>query len=140
MQAWNNKSMNNTLSSQEILDRVPVWDALADFWLDTELVEFQLDLIARVIAASPYSIQEVRAIHFFEVAPAVSANFSSIAGEWAGFDSEWLRERCKRFAELRQSPWFRARIFLRVPCFWFFTVRYWRQIIPRVRLLRDIQD
>ena len=113
---------------------------LADFWLDTELAEFQFDHIARVIAASPYSIKEVRAIHNFEVAPAVSANLASVAGEWAGFDSEWLKGRCERFHVRRQSPWFRAKVWLQLPIFWFFTARYRLQVIPRVQALRNVQS
>ncbi|MBS0372283.1 MAG: hypothetical protein JSS57_24130 [Proteobacteria bacterium] len=128
--------MSAQLSSQQLSERLPVWEALADFWLDTDLVDFQFEHIARVIAASPYSISEVQAIHNFEVAPAVSSNLGSIAGEWAGFDSEWLRERCETFAAKRQSPWFRARMLLQLPFIWFFTARYWRQVIPRVLSLR----
>jgi hypothetical protein len=131
------KYMSAPLSPQDLLTRAPVWEALADFWLDTELVDFQFDHIACVLASSPYSIEEVRAIHNYEVAPAVSANLASIAGEWAGFDSDWLNARCKRFASRRQSFWFRARIWLQLPFIWFFTARHWRQVIPRVQSLRS---
>ncbi len=131
------KYMSAPLSPQDLLTRAPVWEALADFWLDTELEDFQFDHIARVLASSPYSIEEVRAIHNYEVAPAVSANLASIAGEWAGFDSDWLNARCRRFASRRQSIWFRARIWLQLPFMWFFTARHWRQVIPRVQSLRS---
>lgn len=129
--------MKETLSSQELQSRAPVWEALADFWLDTELVDFQFDHIARVISASPYSIAEVRAIHDYEVAPAVSGNLASVAGEWAGFDTEWLIAECMKYAARRHSPWFRARIWLQRPLLQSFTERYWQQIILRVRALRS---
>lgn len=129
-------NLDSALSSQELLARIPVWEALADFWLDTDLVDFQFNHIARVIASSPYSIQEMRAIHDYEVAPAVSANLASMAGEWAGFDGEWLRQRCKKFAERRHSLWFRARMLLQLPFIRFFAERYWRQVVPRVLALR----
>lgn len=127
------------LSDQELLSRIPVWEALADFWLDTELVDFQFDHIARVIAASPYSIPEIQAIHSYEVAPAVSANLASMAGEWAGFDSEWLQERCKKFAARRQSHLFRASIWMQRPFILFYTANYWHQVLPRVEALRNSQ-
>jgi len=127
------------LTDQELLSRIPVWEVLADFWLDTELVDFQFDHIARVIAASPYSIPEIQAIHSYEVVPAVSANLAGIAGEWVGFDSEWLKERCKKFAARRQSHLFRAKIWMQRPFIWFFTARHWRQVLPRVDALRDPQ-
>jgi hypothetical protein len=128
--------MSATLSPQELQSRAPVWEALADFWLDTELVDFQFDHIARVISVSSYSIAEVRAIHDYEVAPAVSANLASMAGEWAGFDTEWLNAKCREYALLRHSRWFRARIWLQRPLFEFYTARYWQQVIPRIRTLR----
>ncbi len=124
-------------SSQELLSRIPVWEALSEFWLDTELDAFQFDCIARVLAASPYSIEELRKIHDYEVAPAVSANLAGVAGEWAGFDSQWLSERCAKFRLRRNSPFFRARIRLQTPFFRFFTARYWREVAPRVLSLRN---
>lgn len=128
--------MSSALPSFDLQSRLPVWEALADFWLDTELVDFHFDYIARVIAASPYGIAEVRAIHDYEVAPAVSANLAGVAGEWAGFDSEWLNARCQACAARCHSRLYRAPIWLQSPLFWLMTARYWRQIIPRVRALR----
>lgn len=129
--------MEKSLSSQELQSRAPVWEALADFWLDTELVDFEFEHIARVIAESPYSMDEVRDIHDYEVAPAVSANLASVAGEWAGFYSEWLISECRKYAARRHSPWFRARIWLQRPLLRSYTARYWQQIIPRVCALRS---
>lgn len=128
--------MSAALTTDDLLLRAPVWEALSDFWLDTELQDFQVDRIARVIAASPYSIEEVIAIHNYEVAPAVSANLINIAGEWSGFDSEWLNARCRHFASRRQSIWFKSRIALQLPFQWIFTVRLWSQLIPRVQSIR----
>jgi hypothetical protein len=39
---------------------------------------------------SGYKIEELREIYLFEVAPVLFPNLLSIAGEWAGFDEEWL--------------------------------------------------
>jgi hypothetical protein len=125
-----------TPSSRELRSRAPVWDALSDFWLDTELVDHDFVYIARVISASPYSIDEVRAIHDYEVAPALWRNLASVAGEWAGFNSERLNARCLERASRRQSRLFRLRIWWRRPMFRRFTDRYWRQVVPRVNALR----
>lgn len=125
------------LSDQELLSRLPVWEALADFWLDTELADFQLEHIAQVLAASPYSIAEIKAIHLYEVAPAVSGNLAGATGEWAGFESDWLKDRCRAFASRRQSRCFRARRLLSRSFIDFFTARYWRQVLPRVAAIRD---
>jgi hypothetical protein len=128
--------MGVALPSLELQSRTPVWEALSDFWLDTELVDFEFDYIARVISASPYSIAEVRAIHDYEVAPAVSANLAGVAGEWAGFNSEWLTKKCLECASRSHSLSYRTRIWFQRPLYWLHTARYWRQVIPRVHLLR----
>ena len=128
--------MSATLSSQELQSRVQVWEALADFWLDTELVDYEFDHIARVIAESPYSVAEIRDIHDYEVAPAVSGNLASVTGEWAGFDSKWLAARCHAYALRRHSPLFRLRIWLQRPLLRSYTERYWQQVMLRVRALR----
>jgi hypothetical protein len=128
--------MKQTLSLEDLLTRAPVWEVLASFWLDTELLEQELDHIARIIAESPYTLEEVQTIHRYEVAPAVSANLLGIAGEWSEFDSDWLNARCAQFASRRHSIWFRTRIWLQIPLINFFTSKYWRQVIPRVVSLR----
>ena len=72
---------------------MPVWEAIADLWLDTVIDETITEGSARVLAASPFSMDELRRIRLYEVAPAVHANLKVVAGEWAGFDRDWLRER-----------------------------------------------
>ncbi|WP_425593030.1 DUF7079 family protein [Massilia sp. TN1-12] len=114
-----------------------MWEALSEFWLDTELTDIQLDWIARSIADSPYSFSEIRSIHNFEVAPALCVNAASLAGEWAGFESEWLKSRCIRFALRRASYGHRINVFIQRPFFWFFTASYWRVVLPRVKRLRN---
>ena len=129
--------MNEALSPEEFQSRMPVWEALADFWLDTEIVEHGFDYIARIIAESPYSMTEIRDIHDYEVVPAVAGNLACVAGEWAGFDSAWLAAKCQAYALQRHSPWFRFRIRLQRLLLRSYTERYWRQVIPRVRALRS---
>ena len=73
--------------------RYPIWIALAELYLDTELDEDQLRRIARVFAASGYIWAEIKQINYDDVAPALWFNVQDIAGEWAGWDEEWLRER-----------------------------------------------
>ncbi len=130
-------SPRGKLSAADLLARAPLWEALADLWLDTELADFQLDHIARVIAASPYPLETVMVIHDEEVAPAVSANLLSVAGEWAGFDGDWLNERCRHFAARRHSPWHRLRVWTLRPRIRHFTAQYWQQIIPLVQQIKQ---
>ncbi|MFS4416182.1 hypothetical protein [Maribacter sp. 2307ULW6-5] len=76
-----------------IEERKPVWAALSDFYLDTELQEDDFAHIARTILASPYSWEEVKHIDKYEVFPVLQPNLLSVAGEWAGFDEDGLAHR-----------------------------------------------
>lgn len=72
-----------------IAERRAVWIAQADLFLDTD-VRLWFAYIARVTAASKYTLEELEAICRDEVAPIVESNLLDIAGEWAGFPDEWL--------------------------------------------------
>ena len=84
---------NMTHDSTKIEGRRPVWEALSDLYLDTELQSSDLDRISKVLACSPYSETELIEILAYEVHPVCKWNLMSIAGEWAGFDPDWLRDR-----------------------------------------------
>lgn len=116
----------------DLASRRPVWEALAALWLDTDLTDWQLDHIAGVLAASPYSLPEMRAIHDYEVAPALWVNLVTVAGEWAGFDGDWLAARCRSHALRRGSRCYRFRIGLQRPLFRFFVDDDWRRLVRRV--------
>ena len=66
-------------------ERFPVWDALLEFFLDTELEEKDYERISRVLAKTEYTIKELQEILYYEVYPVCKWNMFSIAGEWAGF-------------------------------------------------------
>lgn len=97
-----------SLPELEVDRRRPVWVALSDLYLDTELERSDHDRIADAIIASGYSVEEVEQILRREVGPIVGANLLSIAGEWEGFDEDWLVEAILQ----RRKSW---RRFL--PCF-----------------------
>ncbi len=82
--------------------RIPVWIALSELYLDTDVSVFH-DAIADTLAASPYSADDLRDILMDDVHPALHANLMSVAGEWAGFDEAWLIERIEAVG--RQPRW-----------------------------------
>ena len=92
-------------TSSIIEERLLVWEALADFFLDTELDDSDYERIANVLASSPYSIQDAEDILRHELYPVLIRNLRSVAGEWAGFDREWLRGSIK--PRLNKRPKFR---------------------------------
>lgn len=89
------------IDDTEIERRKPVWAALSELWLDTELSHDDLKRIAGVMKKSSYSLPELRDIYLFEVAPVVFGNLFTVAGAWAGFDEEWLLAKAARRARRR---------------------------------------
>ena len=86
--------------------RLPVWEALSELWLDTEMTDSAAHWVVRTVLASPYSVDEAEAIHWHEVAPAVYFNALVIpGGVWTGFDLAELAADCERQA--RRRPWWR---------------------------------
>ncbi len=80
------------ISQEEISKRKSVWLVLSEFYLDTELNDADFQRIAEILKESGYSFKELKRINYEEVAPVVSPNTLSVAGEWAGFNEEWLIE------------------------------------------------
>lgn len=79
--------------SFNIEQRQPIWIALSDFYLDTELDDAALRNIAFTIIDSTYTFDEVKRINKYEVFPILQTNLLSVAGVWTGFDEEWLVEK-----------------------------------------------
>ena len=73
-------------------ERMPVWAALSQLFFDTEQTEADIACIAGQLRQSPYNADELHRILRNEVAPAFSANLLSVAGEWAGWSEEDVRE------------------------------------------------
>lgn len=89
-------------------ERFPVWDALSEFFLDTELDKEDYKRISKILANSKYTIKELQEILHFEVYPACKWNMFSVAGEWAGFHPAWITDniapRKDRRPRLRIGP------------------------------------
>lgn len=110
--------------------RIPVWNALSDLYLDTD-VTLSYDYIVRTLVASPYSLDELHEMLMYDVHPALYQNLMSTTGEWAGFDEAWLLERIET---IRRQPRWRRRI-----THWFardIGVQ-WRTLAPMIRAARS---
>jgi hypothetical protein len=79
--------------AEDLANRTPVWVAMTEFFLDTELTDVTVSYIAKTCAASPYSVPELQRILFTEVWPAFLPNLLSVAGEWAGWPEEFVKSR-----------------------------------------------
>ena len=84
--------MVTTFGDKTLNIRKPLWLALSDLFLDTELQDYHYAHIAEAMKTSAYSLEEIEAILMLEVFPVCIVNLHSVAGEWAGFDEVWLSE------------------------------------------------
>jgi len=85
--------------------RISVWLACSEFYLDTELSEEQISEIVQTLKASGFLLEEIEEINLNEVAPVLARNLKSTAGEWEGFEEDWL---VKKITERLNRPfWLR---------------------------------
>jgi hypothetical protein len=110
-----------------IEQRKPIWMALSEFYLDTELQDSDFRHIAFTILDSPYSLDEVKTINKYEVFPILQANLLSSAGEWAGFDEEWLVEKILYLIE-KKSKIGRIATEVTYPMFKWMCKNYWKKL------------
>lgn len=101
----------------DVEKRLPVWHALSDIFLDTELQPEDYCRIAAVLRSSGYSTVELRTIFEGEVAPAFAFNMVDVAGEWTSWTEAGVREIMLRSFERKRNvppvPWLKRRIYRR---------------------------
>ncbi len=83
--------------------RKKVWVAFADHFLDTE-TRHDLPLAALAAVQGGFTVEEASHIWCYEVTPVVGPNLWSVAGDWAGWDSEWLVEQITTVVRARSRP------------------------------------
>ena len=74
----------------DVEERKPVWIALSELYLDTELQEYTYQYIIATFLESPYHFNQIKHIDKYEVFPILYRNLLGVAGEWAGFQGQWL--------------------------------------------------
>lgn len=120
----------------DLESRRPVWLALSDLFLDTDVNPLRAGNV-RTLAASPYSLPALDAILREEVYPACSFNLTLVAGEWVGFDANWLERRILHGGAPPRSWWRRLGRYLTLG--WSVPVRLpdewseWREDVARLR-------
>jgi hypothetical protein len=105
---------------------MPIWDALQDLFMDTEI---DYSYIARRCANSKYSIPEIREILFFEVFPALRFNICTYGAEWRGFEINWLKKRI--LEKNTRNKYFQPLIFRG------YTKECWSELVPLIQEIRQ---
>ena len=95
----------------EVERKLPVWHALSELYLDTELQAGDYENIARRLSASGLPPEELRTILENEVAPAFAANLLDVAGEWTSWSEDEVREIMARSdRSLPPMRWLKRRL------------------------------
>lgn len=100
-------------ADQDLAARRPVWEALSELFLDTDVSVGRQWRIER-LAASPYEVDEIEHILVDEVYPVCKYNLLSVAGVWDGFDLPWLEAQILKRLRSRLRPWHRLSLGRRV--------------------------
>lgn len=82
----------------DIERKLPVWHALSDLFLDTELQPDDYARIAGQLRTSGFSPAEIRRVLETEVAPAFGPNLLSVAGEWTPWSETDVNDIMRRSA------------------------------------------
>lgn len=112
---------------KDIPDRTPIWDAMQDLFMDTD-VTLSYEYIVDQCSKSKYGIDELENILFNEVLPALRFNmFDLPAPEWAGFQTEWLVKRILKKHRFGKSKlWVLRR----------YTQKHWDVLKPKIETLK----
>jgi hypothetical protein len=81
--------------------RRPVWLAMSELFLDTELNDERLQTLAARLKTSGYCVHELDTILRREVSPILGGNLVAVTGAWDVFDDAWLVEQIAA----RQRSW-----------------------------------
>jgi len=85
------------------LDRVQVWEAFSELFLDSSHTDEELQWLAEIIASSPFCFQELGHIAFYEVGPPCWTNsIAWLGGEGISFGADWLIEKC--MVQMKKNP------------------------------------
>ncbi len=96
------------MTHDDLERRRPLWDAMSDLFLDTE-VRWSLPRLAKRCVESGYDAEALERIFWVEVFPEGIGNLTQVAGEWAALsiDEAALIKR----ANEGSVPWLKRRAF-----------------------------
>ncbi|WP_235296562.1 DUF7079 family protein [Portibacter marinus] len=79
--------------------RKNLWIALSELYVDNEIQEYDLQQIVKAIDKGQFTLKEAKRINREEVFSVLKYNLMGIAGNWTGFDPEWLIGRITHYLE-----------------------------------------
>jgi len=117
--------------------RILVWELLSELWLDNELGASELSYLAEQLAQSPFSIEQLRHIHYSELAPVLASNLSLYGSWiWTGFDRGWLIQQCLQSFRNRNRTMFKLKRKLLMPYYRSLSETLLASLLQQVEQLR----
>ncbi len=130
---------NSVTLNKSHKDRIPIWIALSDFYLDTELQDHDFSHIASIIKKSPYSLAEIKQINREDVFPILYSNLLYEAGNWSGFQEEWLVGKIQKRIQNRTSIR-RISDSIKYWCFRGMNKEYWTKLEEKIKEVENGLD
>jgi hypothetical protein len=130
---------DNTIEYGE--ERKDVWHIMSGMFLDTAFEEDDVNYVARSLAATSFSTEELISIMQNEVAPILHTNLMCVAGQWGCFDrnTEVAEPIIKRLNYLKSvSVWVWAPF--RKLSLWFYMSDVgpdWKKVLAVLKEIRN---
>lgn len=128
------------VENEFINSRKSIWECMSMVYLDTELSENEIDHIVSTLSNSSLTVEEIKQIELFEVFPTLKYNMMATAGEWQGFDEEWLHEQCLKNYYKRKSKMWRTFVTFQSNAFFKDRLILWNRIIEKVKSIRQLKN
>ena len=94
----------------KIENRQRLWEVMSEFYLDTELQNYDYRSIVEVLLESNKSIEELIEIDKYEVFPVLKYNLINVSGVWTAFDMNWLFDECAKNHHQKNKLYFRIKV------------------------------
>ncbi|MCX4028492.1 hypothetical protein H0A36_14155 [Endozoicomonas sp. SM1973] len=122
---------NNQLEQNKI-----VWSIISELFLDNQLRDLDLNHIAKELLKTSFTEKELNEIFYYDVAPICFMNLQNVAGEWEGFDKEWLFSEIQKNRNKNQII-FRLKCKLLRSLYGSLALDQWAKVLEKLRELRD---
>ena len=122
--------------SKEFSDLHKAWIAISDIYLDTEIRTSDIKYIARQLAETSFTEQQLNEIYYYDIAPVCYINGIDPAGEWVGFDRDWLFSEILKNRKKNQKL-FRLKCKLLRRFYLMGTEEDWFKVLEKLRELQN---
>lgn len=122
------------MTREKLILRKPLWKALSNFYLDTELDETDYVYISKTLIETRIELTELKEIDLYEVYPTLQMNLLSPVGVWDGFEDKWLFKQCliNHTKRLKSKPFMIYTRFKNKLHYWM-RKKHWEEIDKRMQ-------